>query len=254
MINAVGSPQSLLLLGGTSEIGLAIAENYASQAGSGSLAVTLAARPSERLDAAAERLRAAGATVRTLAFDARDLDSHPKVVAEAFADGDVDVTVLAFGLLGDAEQAWQEHAAGVELAQVNFTAPVSLGIALAERLRAQGHGSVIALSSVAGERVRRSNFVYGATKAGFDGFFLGLGEALRPEGINVTVVRPGFVRTKMTEGMKAAPMATTPEKVAEIAVAAVRHRRELVWAPGQWRLVMSVLRHIPRPIFRKLPI
>lgn len=251
MINAVGIPQSLLLLGGTSEIGLAVAENYARQA---PLTVILAARPSERLDAAAEKLRGLGATVRTLPFDAKDIGSHPAVVEQAFADGDVDVTVIAFGLLGDPEQAWQDHASGVELAQVNFTAPVSLGIALAERLRKQGHGSIVALSSVAGERVRRSNFVYGSTKAGFDGFYLGLGEALRPDGIHVTVVRPGFVHTKMTEGLKAAPMATTPDKVAEIVVDAVRRRRDLVWAPGQWRAVMSVLRHIPRPIFRKLPI
>ncbi len=251
MINAVGTPQSLLLLGGTSEIGLAIAENYARQQ---PLTVVLAARPSQRLDAAAEALRGLGASVRTVAFDAKDLDSHPKVVAEAFAEGDIDLTVLAFGLLGDAEQLWQDHAAGVEVAQVNFTAPVSLGIALAERLRAQGHGSLVALSSVAGERVRRSNFVYGATKAGFDGFFLGLGEALRPHGVRVTVVRPGFVHTKMTAGLKAAPLATTPEKVAEIVVDAVRRRKDLVWAPAPWRAVMSVLRHVPRPIFRKLPI
>ncbi|SDC76307.1 decaprenylphospho-beta-D-erythro-pentofuranosid-2-ulose 2-reductase [Actinokineospora iranica] len=251
MINAVGTPQSLLLLGGTSEIGLAIAENYARQR---PLTVTLAARPSARLDAAAAKLRHLGATVRTLPFDARDIDSHPKLVEDAFSEGDIDVTVVAFGLLGDAEQLWQDHTAGVELAQVNFTAPVSLGIALAERLRKQGHGALVALSSVAGERVRRSNFVYGATKAGFDGFYLGLGEALRPEGIHVTVVRPGFVRTKMTEGMTAAPMATTADKVAEVVVDAVRKRKDLVWAPAQWRLVMSVLRHIPRPIFRKLPI
>ncbi|WP_026424808.1 decaprenylphospho-beta-D-erythro-pentofuranosid-2-ulose 2-reductase [Actinokineospora inagensis] len=251
MINAVGTPQSLLLLGGTSEIGLAIAENYARQR---PLTVTLAARPSARLDAAAEKLRGLGATVRTVAFEARDLESHPKVIEEAFGDGDIDVSVVAFGLLGDAEKLWQDHAAGVEAAQVNYSAAVSVGIALAERLRKQGHGSVVALSSVAGERVRRSNFVYGSTKAGFDGFYLGLGEALRPEGIHVTVVRPGFVHTKMTEGMKAAPMATTPDKVAQVAVDAVRARRDLVWAPAQWRLVMSVLRHVPRPIFRKLPI
>ncbi|GAA3024566.1 decaprenylphospho-beta-D-erythro-pentofuranosid-2-ulose 2-reductase [Actinokineospora globicatena] len=251
MINAVGTPQSLLLLGGTSEIGLAIAANYAKQR---PLTVTLAARPSARLDAAAEQLRGLGATVRTVAFDARDFDSHPKVVAEAFGDGDIDVAVVAFGVLGDAEQLWQDHAAGVEAAQVNYTAAVSVGIALAERFGAQGHGSIIALSSVAGERVRRSNFVYGSTKAGFDGFYLGLGEALRPKGITVTVVRPGFVHTKMTEGLKAAPMATTPDKVAQIAVDAVRARRDLVWAPAPWRVVMSVLRHVPRPIFRKLPI
>ncbi|TDQ04987.1 decaprenylphospho-beta-D-erythro-pentofuranosid-2-ulose 2-reductase [Labedaea rhizosphaerae] len=251
MIDAVGNPQSLLLLGGTSEIGLAIASAYASRR---PLRVILAGRPSSRLDAAAASLKEQGATVSTLPFDALDFASHQEVVDKAFADGDVDVTVVAFGLLGDQEQAWQDHATGVELAQVNYTAPVSVGIALAARLREQGHGKVIALSSVAGERVRRSNFVYGSTKAGFDGFYLGLGEALASSGVQVTVVRPGFVHTKMTAGMKAAPLATTPEKVASIAVAASAAGKDLVWAPSQWRLVMSALRHVPRPIFKKLPI
>jgi decaprenylphospho-beta-D-erythro-pentofuranosid-2-ulose 2-reductase len=251
VIDAVGNPQSLLLLGGTSEIGLAIASQYASRR---PLRVILAGRPSSRLDDAAAALRSSGATVSVLPFDAKDIDSHQDVIGKAFADGDVDVTVVAFGLLGDQEQAWQDHATAVELAQVNYTAPVSVGVALAARLREQGHGKIIALSSVAGERVRRSNFVYGSTKAGFDGFFLGLGEALAPSGVQVTVVRPGFVHTKMTEGMKAAPLATTPDKVASIAVAAAAAGKDLAWAPAPWRLVMSALRHVPRPIFKKLPI
>jgi decaprenylphospho-beta-D-erythro-pentofuranosid-2-ulose 2-reductase len=251
VIDAVGNPQSLLLLGGTSEIGLAVAMRYAKRR---PLRVVLAARPSERLDAAAEQLRAAGATVSTVEFDALDTAAHPAVVDKAFSDGDIDVAVVAFGLLGDAEQAWQDHARAVELAQVNYTAAVSVGVALAERLRRQGHGRVVALSSVAGERVRRSNFVYGSTKAGMDGFYLGLGEALRPEGISVTVVRPGFVRTKMTEGMKPAPLSATADQVAEVVVDAVAKRKELVWAPAPLRVLFSVLRHVPRPIFRRLPI
>lgn len=251
MIDAVGNPQSLLLLGGTSDIALAIAERYAAAR---PLRVVLAARPSERRAAAAERLSSAGSKVTEVDFDAQDTGSHPGVVARAFADGDIDVAVVAFGLLGDPEQAWQDHAKAVELAQVNFTAAVSVGVALAERLKKQGHGTVIALSSVAGERVRRSNFVYGSTKAGFDGFYLGLGEALAPHGARVTVVRPGFVRTKMTEGLDTAPLAVTAEQVAEIAVNAARKGKELVWAPPPLRFVMSALRHVPRPIFRKLPI
>jgi decaprenylphospho-beta-D-erythro-pentofuranosid-2-ulose 2-reductase len=238
VIDAVGNPQSLLLLGGTSEIALAIASRYAARR---PLRVVLAARASERLDAAVETLRATGATVSTVDFDAKDTASHPAVLDKAFADGDIDVTVVAFGLLGDAEQAWQDHSRAVELAQVNYTAAVSVGVALAERLRRQGHGRVVALSSVAGERVRRSNFVYGSTKAGMDGFYLGLGEALRGDGITVTVVRPGFVHTRMTEGMKAAPLSATADQVAEVVVNAVHKRRDLVWA-------------IPRVIFRRLPI
>jgi decaprenylphospho-beta-D-erythro-pentofuranosid-2-ulose 2-reductase len=142
----------------------------------------------------------------------------------------------------------------VELATVNYTAAVSVGVALAERLRAQGHGSIVALSSVAGERARRSNFVYGSTKAGLDAFYTGLTEALRADGVGVTVVRPGFVHTRMTEGMRPAPLATTPQKVAARVVAAVRDRREQVWVPAPLRGVMSVLRHLPRPVFRRLPL
>jgi decaprenylphospho-beta-D-erythro-pentofuranosid-2-ulose 2-reductase len=251
VIDAVGNPQSLLLLGGTSEIGLAVAMKYAKRR---PLRVVLAARPSERLDKAADELRAAGATVSTVEFDALDFDAHAAVLDKAFGDGDIDVTVVAFGLLSDAEQAWQDHGRAVELAQVNYTAPVSVGVLLAERLRRQGHGRIVALSSVAGERVRRSNFVYGSTKAGMDGFYLGLGEALRGDGVTVTVVRPGFVRTKMTEGMKPAPLSATADQVADVIVSAVTKRKELVWAPAPLRVLFSVLRHIPRPIFRKLPI
>lgn len=251
MIDAVGNPQSLLLLGGTSDIGLAIAERYLANR---PLRIVLAGRPSPRLDAAATRLRRAGAEVSTVDFDAGDTTGHPAVLDKAFADGDIDVTVVAFGVLGDAEQAWQDHSAAVELATVNYTAPVSVGVALADRLKKQGHGTVIALSSVAGERVRRSNFVYGSTKAGFDGFFSGLGEALRPYGVRVTVVRPGQVRTKMTEGMGKAPLEQTAEQVAETAVRAAHEGREIVWAPAAFRYVMSVLRHVPRRIFRKLPL
>ncbi|GAA4542743.1 decaprenylphospho-beta-D-erythro-pentofuranosid-2-ulose 2-reductase [Amycolatopsis samaneae] len=251
MIDAVGNPQSLLLLGGTSDIALAIAEKYLAER---PLRVVLAARPSPRLEAAAQRLKDKGAEVSTVDFDATATATHPAVLDKAFEAGDIDVAVVAFGLLGDAEELWQDHAKAVEAATVNYTAAVSVGVALSEKLKAQGHGTVIALSSVAGERVRRSNFVYGSTKAGFDGFYLGLGEALAPHGVKVTVVRSGQVRTKMTDGLKDAPLTRTAEQVAELSVAAARAGKDLVWSPPPFRWVMSVLRHVPRPIFRKLPI
>jgi decaprenylphospho-beta-D-erythro-pentofuranosid-2-ulose 2-reductase len=251
MIDAVGNPQSILLMGGTSEIGLAVVEAFAADR---PLRVVLAARPSERLDAARARLEGLGCAVETLPFDARALDTHADVVRKAFTGGDIDVAVVAFGLLGDNEQAWTDVETAVELAQVNYTAAVSVGVALAERLRAQGHGALVAFSSVAGERARRSNFVYGSTKAGMDAFYSGLTEALRPSGVGVTVVRPGFVHTRMTEGRKPAPLSTTPEAVAAVVVDAVRNRRELVWAPAPLRVLMSVLRHLPRAVFRRLPV
>ena len=249
MIDAVGNPQSILLLGGTSEIGLATVEAFASDR---PLRVVLAGRPSSRLDEAKARLEARGCAVEVIPFDAREGDVE--VVAKAFTGGDIDVALVAFGLLGDNEKAWTDVATAVELAQVNYTAAVGVGVALGERMTAQGHGSIVAFSSVAGERARRSNFVYGSTKAGLDAFYSGLTEALRPVGVHVTVVRPGFVHTRMTEGLKPAPLSTTPEAVAAVVVDAVRTRKELVWAPAPLRFVMSALRHVPRPIFRRLPI
>jgi decaprenylphospho-beta-D-erythro-pentofuranosid-2-ulose 2-reductase len=251
MIDAVGSPQSVLLLGGTSEIGLAIVRRLA---GGRPIRVILAGRASSRLDEAVAGLEQSGCAVQTLDFSATDTGTHAEVVAKAFAGGDVDVAVVAFGLLGDAEAAWQDVDTAVELATVNYTAAVSVGVALAGQFRSQGHGAIVALSSVAGERVRRSNFVYGSSKAGMDGFYLGLGEALRPSGVRVTVVRPGFVKTRMTAGMPAAPLSVTADDVADVVAAAVRNQRELVWAPAPLRAVMSVLRHVPRPIFRRLPL
>ena len=124
MIDAVGNPQSVLLLGGTSEIGLAIVEAFATDR---PMRVVLAARPSERLDAAKARLEELGCAVETIDFDARAVDTHADVVRKAFAGGDVDVAVVAFGLLGDDEKAWTDVDAAVELATVNYTAAVSVG-------------------------------------------------------------------------------------------------------------------------------
>ena len=113
---------------------------------------------------------------------------------------------------------------------------------------------IVALSSVAGERVRRSNFVYGSTKAGMDGFYLGLGEALRGTGARVLVVRPGFVRTKMTEGRSPAPLSVDADDVARAIADGVASGAELIWVPGALRGVMSGLRHVPRALFRRLPL
>jgi decaprenylphospho-beta-D-erythro-pentofuranosid-2-ulose 2-reductase len=250
MINAVGAPQSLLLLGGTSDIGLAIARKYSRHG----LRVVLAARPSDGRTAAATELAGLGCDVTEVDLDARDHESHAATIEQAFSGGDIDIAVIAFGLLGDPEQAWRDPHLALELAEVNYAAPIHFGVLLGQRMQAQAHGWIVALSSVAGERVRRSNFVYGSTKAGFDGFFLGLGEALRDYGVHVLVVRPGFVKSKMTTGLDEAPLAVTPDQVADAVGDAIKSKRELVWVPGPLRVVMSGLRHVPRPLFRKLPL
>jgi decaprenylphospho-beta-D-erythro-pentofuranosid-2-ulose 2-reductase len=253
MFDGVGDPQAILLLGGTSEIGLAICERYLRTAAA---RVVLACMPDDPgRDEAVAQMKAAGArSVELIDFDAVHTESHPKVIDEAFSGGDIDVAIVAFGLLGDAEELWQNQRKAVQIAEINYTGAVSVGVLLAEKMRGQGFGQIIAMSTVAGERVRRSNFVYGSTKAGLDGFYLGLGEALREYGVRVLVIRPGQVRTRMSAHIKEAPLTVNKEDVAELAVTSAAKGKELVWAPPAFRYVMMVLRHIPRPIFRKLPI
>lgn len=255
MKDPTGAVGSVLVLGGGSEIGAAIAARLA---GPRRATVVLAGRDEARMAPAAERIRAAGAgRVETLAFDATDHASHDAVVADAVRlAGDLDVVVLAFGVLG-AHDALSDgtDAAGraVEVAAVNYVGGVSAGLAAARRLRQQGHGTLVVLSSVAGERVRSANFVYGSSKAGLDGFAQGLGDALAGTGAHVLVVRPGFVRGRMTAGMPPAPLATTPEKVAEATAAALAAGRETVWVPAALRPAFAVLRHLPRAAWRRVP-
>lgn len=251
MKDAFGLPQSLLVLGGTSEIALATARRLIARR---TRTVWLAGRPSPGLDEAAGQLRRLGAVVHTVAFDALDPAAHEDVLGKVFAEGDVDMALLAFGTLGDQAHDEQDPPAAVRVAETNYTGAVSAGLVCASALQRQGHGSLVVLSSVAGERARRANFIYGSSKAGLDAFAQGLGDALHGTGVHVMVVRPGFVRTRMTAGLPEAPLATTPQAVAAAVELGLRRRTETVWVPGALRVVMSVLRHLPRGVFRRLPV
>ncbi|GAA4947187.1 decaprenylphospho-beta-D-erythro-pentofuranosid-2 -ulose 2-reductase [Streptomyces heliomycini] len=232
MKDAFGLPQSLLVLGGTSEIALATARRLIARR---TRTVWLAGRPSPGLDEAAGQLRGLGAEVRTVAFDALDPAAHEEALGKVFAEGDVDLVLLAFGTLGDQAHDERDPRAAVRVAQTNYTGAVSAGLVCAGALQAQGHGSLVVLSSVAGERARRANFIYGSSKAGLDVFAQGLGDALYGTGVHVMVVRPGFVRTRMTAGLPEAPLATTPEAVAAAVELGLRRRAETVWVPGALR-------------------
>ncbi|MBD0839249.1 MULTISPECIES: decaprenylphospho-beta-D-erythro-pentofuranosid-2-ulose 2-reductase [unclassified Streptomyces] len=251
MKDAFGMPQSLLVLGGTSEIALATARRLIARR---TRTVWLAGRPSPALDRSAADLRALGAEVHTVAFDALDPESHETVLGKVFAEGDIDLVLLAFGILGDQAHDERDPVAAVRVAQTNYTGAISAGLVTARALQDQGHGSLVVLSSVAGERARRANFIYGSSKAGLDAFAQGLGDALYGTGVHVMVVRPGFVRSRMTAGLEEAPLATTPEAVATAIELGLRRRSETVWVPGALRLVMSALRHVPRGLFRRLPV
>lgn len=253
MKDALGSPQSVLVLGGGSDIAMATVRQLVKRR---ARTVVLAGRHPDAMSVACEELRGLGADrVEALHFDADDTSSHVSFFEDVFSrHGDIDVVVLAFGVLGDQAQAEADPDTAVAILRTNFVGAASAGLHASNRLRQQGHGTIVVLSSVAGERARRSNFVYGSSKAGVDAFFQGLGDSLVGTGVKVLIVRPGFVHTKMTAGLAAVPLSTTPEEVAAVIVRGLETGAEQAWAPGPLRFVMSVLRHLPRPVFRRLKI
>ena len=251
MRDAVGRIRTAAVFGGNSDIAVAIVRALAAD---GLERAVLAVRDPANAPGADVLRDAPGLVVTTTAFDADATDTHGRAVDEAvetLAPHDLDVAIVAFGLLGD-DSAKHDPAAAVRLAHTNFTGAVSVLTVLGERLAAQGHGAIVVLSSVAGERARQANYPYGATKAGLDAFAQGLGDALAPNGVHVLVVRPGFVRTKMTAGRPAQPMATDADAVARDVVAALRKNAHTVWSPRVLRYVFAVMRHLPRPLWRRL--
>ena len=250
MENALGEAQTIVVLGGTSDIGRAIAARLVSPA---TRTIVLAGRRPDQMRVA--ELERPGLTIATAAFDATDTAGHDAFVRDLVAaHGDLDVVVVAFGELVDQAELDDDPERAAAMVTVNFTGAVSSSLAVAAQFRRQGHGRLVVLSSVAGERVRKANFVYGATKAGLDGFAQGLGDALAGSGASVLIVRPGFVHSRMTAGMKAAPVATTPSAVAEATPTALRKGRRTVWVPATLRPVFSVFRHLPGPVWRRLPL
>ncbi len=239
-------PQTILVLGGGSDIAQAIVHALASPA---LTTVILAGRhtPIELSTPLGE-----GVSVVSVEFDALDHVGHDALVRSvADAHGDLDVVIQAFGQLGD-DSANDDPVAAAALAEVNYVGAVSSGLAVARQLRAQGHGTLVVLSSVAGVRTRASNFVYGSTKAAQDAFATGLGHALHGSGAKVMVVRPGFIRSKMTTGVAEAPFAAEVDVVAAAVATGLRKGSSVVWAPSILQAVFGILRFAPAPIWRKL--
>ena len=238
------------MLGGRSEIGLAVAQRLAE-----SSKVVLAARRSDDLDQQVEALRRAGAAeVTCVEFDADEVGAHRPVLDEIVAKhGPLDVVVVAFGILGDQERAEAEPAHALSIVHTDYVAHVNVLTELANILRGQGHGDLVVFSSVAGVRVRRANYVYGSAKAGLDGFASGLADALHGSGVRLLLVRPGFVVGKMTEGMAPAPFSSTPDQVADATVKALRRGRGEVWVPAILRPVFFGMRLLPRAVWRRMP-
>jgi decaprenylphospho-beta-D-erythro-pentofuranosid-2-ulose 2-reductase len=253
-VTAAGSAgRRVVVLGGTSEIALAIVGELARRE---PREVALVGRDRARLEAAAEMLRGDGCPrVVTTVVDALDTDRHDDAVGEAFAAlGGADIVILAVGLLGERGGLPRDVDDALAVLRVNVVGAGSLLIRAAQRLRDQHSGTLVVLSSVAGERVRASNVVYGAAKTSLDALALGIADALHRDGVRVLVVRPGFVTTSMTRGLAPAPLAVGPQAVAVAVLRGLDRGAAVVWAPAALRWLMLALRLLPRRVFRALPL
>lgn len=253
MRNAFGQPQSVLVIGGTSDIALAVTRRLVDQR---VRTVVLAGRDEGALARSADELRGHGATkVETVLFDAEDLGSAGPTIDAAFeaAGGTIDLVLVAVGLLGQQAAVEDDPAGTAQLFEVNLSWPAAALAALRPRLIAQGSGHVAVFSSVAGVRIRRSNFTYGATKAGLDAYAQGYAESLRPKGIRVQIIRPGFVRTKMTEGLPEAPFTTDVDAAADSIVKGLGTQATVIWSPPLLQAAFLVLRHLPSAVWRRMP-
>lgn len=240
-----------MVFGGRSEIGLAMARRLAPDR-----TIVLASRPQKQESRVTSPLEGAGArAVVTVDFDADDLAAHAGVVDEIESlVGPVDIAILAFGILGDQEVAERDSRATAQILHTDFVAQAALLTELAERMKPRRRGVLVAFSSVAGQRVRRANYVYGSAKAGLDGFASGMADALHGTGVTLIIPRPGFVIGRMTDGMNPAPFSSTPEQVADSVVDRITARRAgVVWIPWQLRAMFAVARCVPQSIWRRMP-
>lgn len=243
--------QTWIILGASSAIGVAFARKLAEEGA----ALILAGRRMDDLDATATDLLARGAREATpIAFDARNPDTfQPILDLAAKAPGSLNCAVFVGSMPEqDAIDAAPDMADGV-IAD-SLTGPVQFLQRLAPMLEARESGVIVGVGSVAGDRGRVGNYVYGAAKAGFATYLSGLRNRLGRKGVHVLTVKPGPVDTPMTQGMGKMPFMTTPEAVADDMMKAVQKRRNVLYTKGIWRLVMFVIRSIPEPIFKKMSI
>ena len=239
----------VMILGGRSDMALACAHAFA---GAG-YDIVLAARRSETLgpEKADIELRY-GVTVGLRDFDALDVEGHEDFAA---VDPLPDIVICAVGRMGEQDADHDDVAASVAVMRSNYEGPAAILGAYATRMVARGMGTIVGISSVAGDRGRATNYIYGSAKAGFTAFLSGLRNRLAKRGVHVMTVKPGFVATKMTEGMDLPDKLTAdPDKLARAVLHAAKMRRNIIYVKPVWWLVMLIIRNIPEAIFKKLSI
>jgi short-subunit dehydrogenase len=243
-------PPRVLIVGATSAIATETARAYAAHGAR----LFLTGRDGARLDGVAADLRVRGATaVETAVLDVTDRSRGPEVLESAWAAfGGLDVALLAHGVLPD--QARCQASADETLAaiDVNFTSTVALLTPLANRFEASRTGCIAVITSVAGDRGRQSNYVYGAAKGGLDRFLEGLRNRLFRSGVSVVTLKPGFVDTPMTAGVRQGPLFASARRAGRAVHRAIERRRDVAYIPWFWRPIMAIVRALPEPVFKRL--
>jgi len=245
-------PMAVLALGATSAICEATLRLLAERGAS----FYLVARNQEKLNAVAADLRTRGAaSVATHAMDLDDTAAHQAMLAAATQSlGTIELALLAYGVLGNQAEGEASYAAAKEVLQTNFLSAVSLITGLANYFESMGQGTLAVISSVAGDRGRKSNYVYGASKGALNIFLDGVRSRIDRAGVQVLTIKPGFVATPMTAHLAQGPLFAQPSQVARGIVKAIEKRRDVVYLPAFWAIIMMILRFIPRRIFKKLNV
>lgn len=242
----------VLIIGATSAIATDVARRYATTGA----AIFLMARNHERLDRLAQDLQVRGAkAVDTASFDALDLASHERLLEQARGKlGDIDCVLIAHGTLPNQSDCQAAYHATDEAIRANLLSPIAFLTWLANYFEAKKSGNISVISSVAGDRGRQSNYVYGAAKGGLSTFLQGLRNRLTPAGVTVTTIKPGFVDTPMTQHLHKGPLFASASAVGSRIYKAMERGESVVYTPCFWRFIMLIIQHIPECVFKRLKL
>jgi len=240
--------KNVLILGATSDMAQAIAKKYVAEGWS----LTLAALEPELLESIASDLRVRSEMgIQALEFDALDFSNHRNFYESL--ETKPDAVICVFGYMGDQELARTDLDEVRKTIDINFTGAASILAVVAEDFEKRGQGSIVGISSVAGDRGRQSNYIYGCAKAGLTAYLAGLRNRLAKSGVHVMTVKPGFVRTKMTEHLELpAALTADPDQVARAVFKGMEKKKNTIYILWMWRWIMCIIRHIPEFVFKKM--
>lgn len=241
----------ILIIGATSGMAKALAYEYAKQQRN----LVLAGRDAEDLARIAGDLQVRfGVDVAVQPFEALDYDSHESFFEKCSAQGGLDGLILAYGYLSEQKEAQERFSEAQKAIEINFTSCVSILEIAARYFELKKKGFICVISSVAGDRGRQSNYMYGAAKGGLSIYLQGLRNRLFPSKVQVVTVKPGFVDTKMTFGIQGMFLVAKPEDVAKRVMAAIHKGKDTVYAPAFWSLIMLIIKMVPEKIFKRLKL